>query len=182
MVEDHTQVFSFKAMRRARSTSCLAGAGVLGILFIQMEVNATAIVYGYMGVAAAGIAVLLTGAVRAWRIGIYLDDVGVVVRTTYSTRSWKWQELERVGTLDMVSRGGPMGVAAATTQRREPRTIIIPVFRLVGRNPVPVRGLKITTTTPQHANWLDTSLREVNRAIEEHRTAPEAGAASPTPS
>jgi hypothetical protein len=155
---------------------------VLTLLFLQMAAHATSIVLLYMGIVAAGIVVLLIGMVRSLRMGISMTPDGVIVRTSFSTKSWKWGELDRVSSIDVATRGGPLGIAAYTTQRSEPRTLIVPVFRPVGRTPVPVRGLRVVTTSPADANWLDDALQVVNRTIIEHRTTRGTGPAPPTPS
>ena len=169
-MDDGVEVFKSNKMRRARSAGCVAVAAVLVLMIHTMASHPTTLVDVYIGVVAAIAVVFLIGAGRAWWIGIYLGPDGVVVRTTYAKRSWRWGELERVESIDHVSRGGPMGLAAMTIQHAEPRTTIVPVFRPVGKTPVPVRGLKVSTTTPEHPNWLDESLQQVNRAIAEHRT------------
>ncbi|HUD69103.1 MAG TPA: hypothetical protein VMQ40_02580 [Acidimicrobiales bacterium] len=179
-VEDTTE-FADPGARRSKALFCLLGAGVLVLLFRQMSVHAQSIVLVYMGVVGVVIVVMLIGMVRSLRIGIYLTPDDIVVRTTFSTRSWRWGELERVTTIDIPSRGGFMSLAAPT-KRIEPRVLIIPVFRPIGRHPVVVRGLHVVTSSPADANWLDDALREVNQAIEEHRGVPGADAAPPTPS
>jgi hypothetical protein len=176
-----TTEFSSVVGRRSRAVRCLVVAALLALLLKQMSVRPTSIVYVYMGVVGVVIVVMLIGMVRSLRIGIYLTPDDIVVRTTFSTRSWRWGELERVTTIDIPSRGGFMSLAAPT-KRIEPRVLIIPVFRPIGRHPVVVRGLHVVTSSPADANWLDDALREVNQAIEEHRGVPGADAAPPTPS
>lgn len=181
-IASETTEFGNAAMRRSKAWRCLICAVLLVLLLRQMSVHATSIVYLYMSIVGAGVVVLLGGMVRSLRMGISLTPDRVVVRTTFSTKSWKWDELERVESIDVTSRGGPMGIGTYTTQRTEPRTLITPVFRPVRGAPVVVRGLRVATSSPNDANWLDDALHEVNRAIAEHRTAPGTGGATATPS
>jgi hypothetical protein len=176
-----TTEFSSAAMRRSRALRCFVVAGVLALLLQQMAARATSVVFVYMGVVGVCIVVMLIGMVRSFRIGISLTPDGIVVRTTFSNRSWGWGELERVTTIDIQSRGS-VGSLAAPMRRAEPRLHIIPVFRPIGRHPVVVRGLQIVTSSPNDPNWLDDALRKVNQAIDEHRQARGTDAAPPTPS
>lgn len=168
--------FANPAMRRGKAGRSLIAALILSVLLRQMSEHASSIVFVYMAVVGAAVAVLLIGMVRSFRVGISITPDGVVVRTLFATRTWKWGELERVSSIDVISRGGPMGIGTYTTQRSEPRTQIIPVFRPVGRTPVPVRGLKVATSSPSDANWLDDALQIINKKIGEHRTAGESAA------
>ena len=182
MESAHATEFSSSAMRRIKAFLCLLVAVMLALLLAQMAQRVNSVVAVYMAVVSAAIVVLLIGMARAFRVGIYLVRDNVVVRTTFSTRSWSLGQLERVESMDMVSRGGSMGIFAFPAQRAEERILIVPVFRPVGRRPVVVRGLRISTRTLHDANWLDDALHEVNRAIDEHRAAGGAGPERPTPS
>jgi hypothetical protein len=178
----HLTEFADRHMRRSKALVCLFSAAVLSLLFSQMAANARSIVLIYLVVVGAGIATLLVGMVRSLRMGIFVVPDGVVVRTPFLTRSWKWGELDRVSSIDMTSRGGPVGIAGMTTQRSAPLTVIVPVFRPVGKTPVPIRALKVATKSPQDGNGLDDVLQVINRFIGEHRAAGGASAVPPTPS
>jgi hypothetical protein len=164
-----TEVLSSAQMRWSKAILCAILASLLVLLLPQMARRTNGVVFVYMGFVCLGVVVLLVGVVRSLRAGIYLSEDRVVVRTTYSNRSWRWAELERAESIDLVSRGGPMGILAATSQRSEPRIQIIPVFRRVTGSPVVVRGLRVSITSVHDKNWLDDALHEVNRRIEAHR-------------
>jgi hypothetical protein len=178
----HPTEFADRHMRRSKALVYFFSAAVLSLLFSQMARNARSIVLLYMVVVGAGIATLLVGMVRSLRMGIFVAPDGVVVRTAFLTRSWKWGELDRVSSIDMTTRGGPVGIAGMTTQRSSPVTVIIPVFRPVGKTPIPIRALKVATTSPQDGNGLDDVLKVINSSIGEHRAAGGASAVPPRPS
>jgi len=175
-------VLSSAAMRRTKVVLCLIVAACLGLLLDQMLKHPSAVVDGYAAVVSLGILAMLIGMARGTRAGFYLSDRGVVARMTFSTRSWDWRELDRVESMDLTSRGGPMGILAATTQRTEPRIQIIPVFHLAAGRTVVLRGLRTSSTSSYEPNWLDDALDAVNDRIEEHRTGGRGSGAPPRPS
>ena len=162
-------VLSSAELRWSKAIMCALAALLLVLLLVDMAKHTNTIVFVYMGIVSLGVVIALVGTARAFRAGIYLFGDRVVVQSTFSRVSWRWTELERAETIDRISRGGPLGVLAMTSQRAEPRVQIIAVFRRVQGSPVVVRALRVSTSSPHEENWLDDALHEVNRRIDAHR-------------
>lgn len=192
----HVTVLAHKGQRRAKAAVLLLLALVLVQLVRQMASSSRvapsrhghlhAAVAGsgpvidvYMAIVSIGALVLLVGAVRSLRIGFYLDDNGLTTRTSYSTRSWRYDEIDRAYTSDRATRGRPMRYVGFTMKHME-RIQIVPSLKLANGVTVVLRGLHTATSDLVGANWVDDAVIEINRRLASHRD--ERGPVRPRPS
>lgn len=159
--------------RTSRSVRFGLGIALCGFLISQMATEGdglTGIVALYAGLLGGLIAVLLVGFVRSFRAGIEVDDDGVVVRTTYATKRWRFDELRGARLLD---RDLPVRQQYfGALHPREERTRLVPV--LVLRNGLDVRlyGLKVIGVGYLAQHWLPDAVEEINGRIALRRGRP----------
>ncbi len=147
---------------------------LLGALLLEQILAARAGVHGilvlYVGIVSAGLVVLLVGLVRSFRIGIALDDDGVVARTTYATKRWRYDDLRGARLLDREVPTRRQYAGRLTLH--EERTRLLPV--LVRRDGLDFRlyGLKVFVSGYRGQDyWLTDAVREINERIERRRGA-----------
>jgi hypothetical protein len=158
---------SWPSMRRGKALVCVVCAGLLLLLLGQMARQATnAVIVGYMAIVAAGVLALAIGAVRSFRIGFYLSDEGLVARTVYSTKSWRWDQISRADSMDLTIRRGTSNLVGGYFTGHEERVQVIPVIRRRRGTPVVLRGLKVQTSSNEYSNWVDDAVRAINDRLE----------------
>jgi hypothetical protein len=152
--------------RAARSGIVLVG---LVWLAVVMSRDVTGIVGLYLAVDVLGIVIATIGLVRSFRIAIVLDEAGVTVRTTFSTRSWRWEEIRSARTLDRVSRGGALGVFGGITLNNDDRIQLLPTITLRTGDVVRFYALRMTVRTRYDSTWADEAMLEINQRAEARR-------------
>jgi hypothetical protein len=133
----------------------------------------------YIGIVALLIGVLLLGFVRSFRCGIRLDDIGVEVRTTYATRRWRWESIERARVLDRPVRGSPYLAGIERISHREDRYYVLVVLTFTDGSDLRLYGLRFVASEPSDSAWVDGAVREINQTLSARRG--ESGASRPTP-
>jgi hypothetical protein len=146
--------------RAARNAVVLIGLVWLGTVMAQ---DATGVVFLYLGVDAVLATIAAIGLVRAFRVGITLDDAGVTVRTTFATRSWPWDEIRSARTLDRVSRGGALGLFGGITLNNDGHVQLLPTITLRSGDVVRFYALRLTVRTRYDSTWADDAMSEITR-------------------
>jgi hypothetical protein len=163
--------FSSGQFRRGKAIRFGATIAALGLLLSSMVRGPrNSVVDAYIIIVVAGIALLTVGLVRAFATGIYVGDGGVVAKTTYSTKHWTWETLERAGSLDSVSRGGPLYLGNSFSRGNE-RMRVVPVLYLTNGIDNRLYGLRIMSTSPYDSQWIDNAITEINGRIERRHNA-----------
>lgn len=158
-----------------------------GLLLYSMTKEITTVVLVYMGLVGFLAAFLAVGFVRAFRTGITLTDQGVVVRTTYSTKLWRWQQVERARAIDHNTRGGPFFMGASLNGGigrgvpHEQRMHVVPMLYLTNGRDYRLYGLRIVASTVDDSEWIDGAIQEINRRVAQMRSGG-TGPARSTPS
>jgi hypothetical protein len=177
-----TLTFSSTHTRRSKALVCAGVAGFGALLLSQMAVDPTTITVVYMGVVVLVIVGALIGLVRAFRIGIEVDDRGMTARTTYTTKRFAWAEIAEAQAVDRAIRSSGRNLVPMTQQARS-RIQVVPVLRLVSGRRVRLLGLQVQIEADAFStNWLDDAVTEINERLEERRGALGSGASPATPS
>jgi hypothetical protein len=162
--------FSSPQFRRAKAIRFGLTIAILGWLLYSMAKGPrTSVVDVYLGIVAVGIGLLAIGFVRSFAAGIYLDKGGVVAKTTYSTKHWKWESLDRADSLDSISRNRASGYLGNSFSRGNERVRVVPVLYLTRGVENRLYGLKFVSTTPYDSEWVDDAITEINRRVELRR-------------
>lgn len=166
---DDVTEFSSSSFRRGKAIRFGLTIAVLGVLITSMASGPrTSLVDVYIGVTGVGIAIIAIGFARAFGAGIYVGDGGVVAKTTYSTKHWNWETLDRASSLDTESRGGPLYLGNSFSRGHE-RIRVVPILYFTNGLNYRLYGLKIVTTSPYDGQWLDDAVAEINRRLELRR-------------
>jgi hypothetical protein len=170
-------------MRVGKAVTCAAGLGLLVTLLVQMGRRPTSLVIGYMVVLAMLGALLLTGLVRAFRVGIELTDAAVVARSTFRTRSFAWDDVVSAVPRDRSVRhvGRTFVGLTPAAQAAQHQVEVIPQLRLTSGRLVRLRGLQVHLSSDAAPNWLDDAMREINLRLAARRDD-DAEASPATPS
>ena len=173
MATDGTVVFCDPRIRRGKAIRFVVGAVGCFYIVCEMSLRPTSLVHAYeVFMVLVGI-FCLVGAARSLRGGITLDDEGVTVRTTFSTRSWRWEELRHAETRDRTSlRSTTSSLGISRNQRR---TQILPTLRLASGKDVELHGLRLVLPGDDLRNWVDDAMHAIDRRLIERR-----GDGSPT--
>jgi hypothetical protein len=172
--------FTEPQIQRAKAIRCGIVAAIAIFLLYQMAGSTeTSLVRLYMALVAAFALVMLLGTVRSFRSGIFLDDGGVTVRGSFSTRRWRWDELRAAGIQDRShTQRAPAGF---TLQPGKPdtRVVILPTLLLTSGKTVFLYTVRVTLPEPDSSNWVDEAVREINRRLETRRAQGDAAATPP---
>lgn len=170
---DRADEFTFTsgAIRRSKAAGCVVAMGFAIFILSQMAKNPTSIVKVYMAVLSVvtlGLAVCL---VRAFRVGIVLTADGVVARTTFSTKSFPWDDIDRALAKDRHPMAPGRNFVASFQSQSQQRLQVIPQLRLTSGKVVRLYGLQISIPNPTSPNWVDEAIGEINRRLEMRRDA-----------
>jgi len=166
-----TTSFSNPGYRAAKVLTNVLIVVLLGLVLQKMAIRATSYTVGYMVVVALIALYFLVAAVRSSRAGFTLDDRGITARSAYSTRRWRYEQIERGETVDRLARGAPMNISRAgfTKFPVEPRTHIIPVLWLANGRRVAMQSLRLTSSNKDALNYVDDAMIELNARIARRR-------------
>lgn len=184
--DDGLSTFGDSQFRRVKAFTLLVVILLLALLLSQMFKETNTVVDVYIGIVIAAIGVLAVGVFRAFRIGIVVDDERVVARTTYSTRSWTWDQIRKAGTIEQTPRGVPViGIPGIKASPMAESHNVIPVIRTTSGRVVPLRGLKVrvretTRTNWAGTTWVDDAIDEINERAARRRAAGGAGGLTPS--
>jgi hypothetical protein len=172
MAFDSGRLEFYDRSTRTRKATIAIIIVALGILLISsMTKDATSIVYVYMGIVVVVILVALIAFVRAFRVGITVDDVGVTAKTTWSTKRFRWDEISEAEAHDrsvVVTGRALVPTRRGATQRVE----VLPILTMAntGRR-LRIHGLKATISSSYARNWLDDAIHEINDRLQERRAS-----------
>ena len=179
---DGTETFTGRRTQATRAVLLAVAILLLGLLLKDMAKRITPIVDIYMGVVAAGIVVLIVGFVRAFRIGVTLDAERIIARSAFSTRSWRWEQVDGADAIERHRRGVGAGLRmnpSAWRATAAERYFVVPVIRLTSGRQVVLNGLSAMATTDIGESWTADAVHEINARLERRRGS---GPQCPTPS
>jgi hypothetical protein len=167
--DDMTE-FSSTPFRRGKAVRFGLTIALLCLLLASMVrgPDTSSLVAVYIGIVVLVIAFLAIGFVRAFSTGIYVGDAGVVVKTTYSTKHWALESLERAASLDSVAVGSALYISS-TLKRAEERTRMVPVLYRADGLDDRLYGLRMVSTSLHDGQWIDDAVAEINRRLELRR-------------
>jgi hypothetical protein len=172
-VEDRAGEITFtsSSIRRSKATGCVVALGVAIFILFQMAKDPTSLVKFYMAVLALVAVGLVVCLVRALRVGIVLSESGVIARTTFSTKSFAWDTIDRAVAKDRRPMSTGRAFVPAFTSQSQQRIQVIPQLRLTSGKEVRLYGLQISIPTPLSPNWVDEAISEINNRLELRRSA-----------
>lgn len=167
--------------QRARALRHGVIAGVLLWVIWSMSATLNSVVTIYVAVVVLALCVDVVGLVRCLRLGITLDDRGVTVRTTYTTRTYAWDTIERAETVDRLARQPPSSITASRRPGGTERFHVLGVLWLRNGKRVAFPGLRQTVGVHTGPGlWLDEAMLEANRRVKELRSDPDAEGPKPS--
>lgn len=177
-----TELREFSDSRFRRSKTIRFGAVIVVFAFLLGSMSSTAtsrVVWVYLAVGALLIGFLGIGLVRSFMVGIVLTDEGVEVRTTYSTRRWAWDSIERARAHDSDVRTSPYVAGVAKLTHRDERTKVYPILDLVNGRDVRLYGMQMVASNLEDSAWIDEAILAINRTIAARRGRPDPSVATP---
>jgi hypothetical protein len=164
--------FTAASTRHAHALRCVVvGAGLAFILYQMLTskyVNSLVDLYAAITGLCVTAAVIATA--RAMRIGITLDDNGVTVRTTFSTRNWPWSRIASARSLERVSRGGTLGLFAGPVKTSQ-QVQLLPMLTFTNGDTYRLYALRMTVRDAFDQTWVDEAMVEITRQAQERRAA-----------
>ena len=170
-----TLTFCHASARRSKAIICAVTAVLCVLMVVQMRQRANSLVDVYMLVVGIVAVVAAIGFVRSFRIGIEVSDEGVVARTTYTVRSYRWDEIASAESVDRAIFVTGRNVVPMNQQTRG-RVQVIPVLHLTNGARVRLQGLQVHVDSAFVPNWIDDAVEEINERIEERHGALGSGA------
>lgn len=175
--------FSSFGTRAGRALRCGVVVGGCTWLIVQMARHLDAFIGIYLGITALGLCIALYGLVRSLHIGITLSEEGVVVRTTFATRTFSWDVIRSARTLDRVSRGGTLGLFGGPVRQNDyPPVQTLPTITLTNGDVVRFYALRLTVRSEHEGSWVDEAMVEITREAQERHGGADLGPRSPRPS
>jgi Bacterial PH domain len=175
-------VREFSDTRFRRSKTIRFSLVIVLFAFLLGSMSSTAasgVVWLYIVIGALFIGFLGIGLVRSFGVAIVLTDEGVEVRTTYATKRWAWDSIERARALDKEVRTSPYVFGVAKMAHREERTKVYPILDLVNGRDVRLYGLQTVANDLEDSEWIDDAVLTINRTIAARRGEPDPSAARP---
>ena len=163
--------FTSRQIRRSKAAGCVISIGITIFLLSQMAKNPTPLVKVYMAILSVVALGLVVCLVRAFRVGIVLTADGVVTRTTFSTKSFAWDDIDGALAKDRPPMATGRNFVASFQPQSHERVQIIPQLRLTSGKVVRLYGLQITIASPMTPNFIDEAISEINSRLEARRGA-----------
>lgn len=163
--------FTSGQIRRSKAAGCIVSIGLAIFILSQMAKNPTALVKVYMAILSVVALGLVVCLVRAFRVGIVLTSAGVVARTTFSTKTFVWDDIDSALARDRPPMATGRNFVASFSPQSQERLQIIPQLRLTSGKVVRLYGLQITIANPMTPNWVDEAISEINSRLEARRGA-----------
>lgn len=155
--------------RRNKMFACAIGFALSGLLAVQIAHNLTTFEIIYLVIAILVGVGFLVGLVRAFRVGITLDDEGVIVHAVTSTKTYRWSELKSARTLERAHHGSNARSMVIPSRNTVERIRIIPMLELTSGKTVQLYGLRIQVSSDDAANWIDDAIQGINDRLKAQR-------------
>jgi hypothetical protein len=132
-----------------------------------------------MVIVVALMAFFAVGFVRSFGAGIRLTEEGVEVHTTYSTKTWAWDTIERAHATDREVRHSPYVVGAQKLVHQDQRSRILLILDLTNGHDARLYGIQMVTSSFEASSWINHAVIAINRTVALRRGDPDPSAPRP---